>query len=82
MTQIIAPAQIGLNQETTLLIDQSREGACGVDLPEIPNFSLRINQQPRQKIGLPQVNEPQVIRHFVRFSNQNYSIDSGFYPLG
>ena len=71
MTQAKAPAQIGLNQETTLLINQSREGACGVDLPEIPNFSLRINQQSRQSIGLPQVNEPQVIRHFVRLSNQN-----------
>ena len=82
MTQTNAPAQIGLNQETTLLINQSREGACGVDLPEIPNFLLKINQQPRQSIGLPQVNEPQVVRHFVRLSNQNYSIDSGFYPLG
>ena len=82
MTQTYVPAQIGLNQETPLLINQSREGACGVDLPEIPNFLLKINQQPRQSIGLPQVNEPQVVRHFVRLSNQNYSIDSGFYPLG
>ena len=82
MTQTYVPAQIGLNQETPLLINQSREGACGVDLPEIPNFLLKINQRPRQSIGLPQVNEPQVVRHFVRLSNQNYSIDSGFYPLG
>ena len=42
MTQAKAPAQIGLNQETTLLINQSREGACGVDLPAIPNFLLKI----------------------------------------
>ena len=76
------PAQTGLNHETELLIKQSREGACGVDLPEIKNFKSKTGQKSREKIGLPQVNEPQVIRHFVRLSNQNYSIDAGFYPLG
>ncbi len=76
------PKEIGLNQETDLLIRQSREGACGVDLPKVANFSLRTGQNKRSKIGLAEVNEPQVIRHFVRLSNQNYSIDSGFYPLG
>lgn len=81
MTSFI-PKEIGLNHETELLIKQSREGACGVDLPEVANFSLRTGQEKRQAIGLPQVNEPQVVRHFVRLSNQNYSIDAGFYPLG
>jgi glycine dehydrogenase subunit 2 len=77
------PSEIGgLRHETALLINQSREGACGVDLPEIKEFALRTGQKKRERIGLPQVNEPQVIRHFVRLSNQNYSIDSGFYPLG
>ena len=77
------PKEIGgLNHETELLIKQSREGACGVDLPEVANFSLRTGQSKRENIGLAQVNEPQVIRHFVRLSNQNYSIDAGFYPLG
>ena len=77
------PQEIGgLRHETELLINQSREGACGVDLPEIENFALRTGQKNRTEIGLPQVNEPQVIRHFVRLSNQNYSIDAGFYPLG
>src|SRR3989344_2664255 len=80
-----APKEIGgLNHETELLIKQSHEGACGVDLPEVENtkLCLRIGQTKREKIGLPQVNEPQVIRHFIRLSNQNYSIDAGFYPLG
>lgn len=77
-----APKATGLNHETGLLIEQSHEGACGVDLPEIANFALRTGQNNRNKIGLPQVTEPQVIRHFVRLSRQNYSIDAGFYPLG
>lgn len=77
------PKEIGgLSHESELLIRQSRPGACGVDLPEVADFSLRTGQNNRSQIGLAEVNEPQVIRHFVRLSNQNYSIDAGFYPLG
>lgn len=82
MTTNFIPAQVGLNNKTDLLIKQSRNGAIGVDLPEVKSFSLRTGQKARVEIGLPQVNEPQVIRHFVRLSQQNYSIDGGFYPLG
>ncbi len=32
--------------------------------------------------GLPEVSEVDVIRHFVRMSTWNYSIDLGMYPLG
>jgi glycine dehydrogenase subunit 2 len=32
--------------------------------------------------GLPEVSEPEAVRHFVRLSQWNYSIDSQFYPLG
>jgi glycine dehydrogenase subunit 2 len=31
---------------------------------------------------LPEVSEPEAIRHFVRLSQHNYSIDTQFYPLG
>ncbi|GAC1433425.1 MAG: aminomethyl-transferring glycine dehydrogenase subunit GcvPB [Chloroflexota bacterium] len=31
---------------------------------------------------LPELSELQVVRHFTRLSQKNYSIDSGFYPLG
>jgi glycine dehydrogenase subunit 2 len=82
MTNFVPKEIGGLNHETELLIKQSREGACGVDLPEVADFSLRTGSSKRESIGLAQVNEPQVIRHFVRLSNQNYSIDAGFYPLG
>jgi glycine dehydrogenase subunit 2 len=32
--------------------------------------------------GLPQVTEPEVVRHYVGLSRLNYGVDSGFYPLG
>lgn len=76
------PEKVGLANSTELLIKQSREGAIGVDLQNVGKFDLKTGQKARQNIGLPQVNEPQVIRHFVRLSQQNYSIDGGFYPLG
>ncbi|HCR85959.1 MAG TPA: aminomethyl-transferring glycine dehydrogenase subunit GcvPB [Alphaproteobacteria bacterium] len=72
----------GLKYEEKLLFEQSSEGACGVDLQEIKNFQNKTGQQAREKIGLAQVSEPQVVRHFVRLSTQNYSIDHGIFPLG
>ena len=32
--------------------------------------------------GLPEIDEPTVVHHFVRLSHLNYSVDSGIYPLG
>ena len=36
----------------------------------------------RRDLPLPELSEPEVIRHFTHLSQHNYSIDSGFYPLG
>ncbi len=36
----------------------------------------------REKIGLPEVSEPEVVRHFTKLASMNYGIDIGFYPLG
>ena len=36
----------------------------------------------KQKIELPQVAELQVVRHYTRLSQKNFSIDTHFYPLG
>jgi glycine dehydrogenase subunit 2 len=32
--------------------------------------------------GLPELNEPEVVRHYVNLSQLNYAVDVGFYPLG
>jgi glycine dehydrogenase subunit 2 len=36
----------------------------------------------RGELRLPEVNELEVVRHFVRMSQRNHAIDVGFYPLG
>jgi len=36
----------------------------------------------RQNLELPQVAEPEVVRHFVNLSTLNHHVDKGFYPLG
>ena len=35
-----------------------------------------------RRAALPQVAEPQVVRHYTRLSQKNFSIDTHFYPLG
>ena len=72
----------GLNYDENLLFEKEQTDTPGVDLPAPKGTKSRTGQPAREKIGLHQVSEPQVVRHFVRLSTKNYSIDSGFFPLG
>ncbi len=36
----------------------------------------------KDKIGLPQMNELEVLRHYKKLSDLNFCIEKGFYPLG
>ena len=71
-----------------LMFEKSRPGRRGCSLPEcdVPKESLEKlipEKYLRQgSLGLPQVSEPDVVRHFVRLSQQNMGIDTHFYPLG
>jgi glycine dehydrogenase subunit 2 len=40
------------------------------------------NMQRTSQLGLPELSEVEVTRHFMRLSEMNYGVDSGFYPLG
>jgi glycine dehydrogenase subunit 2 len=75
-------------QVVETVFDRSRPGReafslPGLDVPEVdpadvvPAGLLR-EAAPR----LPEVSEPELIRHYVRLSGQNLSIDTAFYPLG
>jgi glycine dehydrogenase subunit 2 len=54
-----------------------------LDVPDVPlgellPARLRRAEAPR----LPEVSEPEIVRHYVRLSKRNFDLDSGFYPLG
>ncbi|MFQ5534835.1 MAG: aminomethyl-transferring glycine dehydrogenase subunit GcvPB [Sphingomonadales bacterium] len=73
----------GLDHEEPLIFELDEAGRSGVDLKEPAETRSRLGGLERtQPIGLPGLSEPEVVRHFVRLSRNNYAIDSGIYPLG
>jgi len=82
MEQNTIDASRALNYEEPLLWEHEQADGGGVDFPAPKNTSLRTGQPAREKIGLANLKEPQVLRHFVRLSTKNFSIDHGFFPLG
>jgi glycine dehydrogenase subunit 2 len=74
----------GLQLEEPLIFEQGCPGRIGVDIAEPgPIDEDRLGGLARKgPIGLPDLSEPQVVRHYTRLSQKNYGIDSGFYPLG
>ena len=66
-----------------IIYDLGSPGRIGVNLPDcdVPELELPANLI-RDDLALPEVGELQVVRHFVKLSQQNYAIDTGFYPLG
>ena len=53
-----------------------------LDVPEVDVAAHFGSAARRTPAGLPEVSEPETFRHFVRLSQQNFAIDTQFYPLG
>ena len=66
-----------------LLCEISQPGRRGFRFPQpdVPLATLP-EKLTRQQLPLPEVSEVDVVRHFTRLSQLNYSIDTGLYPLG
>jgi glycine dehydrogenase subunit 2 len=68
-----------------LIYEKSHEGRTGFSLPTYPELApteispdlVRLDP-PR----LPELSEPEVLRHFTELSTRNFGVDTGFYPLG
>ncbi len=53
------------------------------DVPETPIEDLLPGHARRAEApGLPEIAEPEIVRHYNRMSKRNFDLDSGFYPLG
>jgi glycine dehydrogenase subunit 2 len=67
------------------LFERSRPGRGGGKIPHPPSTALdRIPASARRTNppALPELNEPEVVRHYVNLSQLNHAVDTGFYPLG
>ena len=67
------------------LFERSHPGRGDGKIPHPPKDALdRIPASARRTTpaALPELNEPEVVRHYVNLSQLNYAIDTGFYPLG
>ncbi len=74
--------------DTLTIFERSKPGRRAfsppaLDVPERPldellSPELRRPEAPR----LPEVSEPEIVRHYNRLSKRNFDLDTGFYPLG
>ncbi|HMD81160.1 MAG TPA: aminomethyl-transferring glycine dehydrogenase subunit GcvPB, partial [Anaerolineales bacterium] len=66
------------------VFDLSSPGRTGVKMPasDVPTIDLPPKHLLRSDLPLPELAEVDVVRHYMHLSKFNYSVDSGFYPLG
>lgn len=75
--------KVALLPSEPLLFEIGDIDHSGVDIEEVEISNSRLGNQARKSaLDLPGLTEPETMRHYVRLSRQNYSIDSGLYPLG
>ena len=72
-----------------LVFELSRPGRTGYSLPEGASAPGSMPWEKGDSIvwrasapELPEVSEPDVVRHYTNFSQMNFGVDTGFYPLG
>ncbi len=74
--------------DAMLIFEKSRPGRKGAALPrcDVPDIDVSgtlpkklLREEPA---ALPEVSEPELVRHFTALSQKNFGVDSGFYPLG
>jgi glycine dehydrogenase subunit 2 len=57
--------------------------APAVDVPAAdPAILLPQSLRRSEPARLPEISEPEIVRHYVNLSKRNFDLDSGFYPLG
>ncbi|MBI5512363.1 MAG: aminomethyl-transferring glycine dehydrogenase subunit GcvPB [Deltaproteobacteria bacterium] len=80
-------ASQGIEFDEPLIFERGAPGRTGLSLPplDVPAvepadvFGALARRTPAR---LPEVSEPEVVRHYTRLSQKNFGIDTAFYPLG
>lgn len=70
-----------------LIFEKSKPGRIGYSLPHSSYGNRSIQELPehllrQEPTGLPEADELTVVRHYTNMSNNNFGVDTGFYPLG
>jgi glycine dehydrogenase subunit 2 len=67
-----------------LIFEKSQPGRRGGELPryDVPPAKVPAELQRQVPPRLPELAEPEIVRHFTELSTRNFGIDTGFYPLG
>lgn len=70
-----------------LIFEISQPGRVGCSLPRNVFGNYSLDELPaalrrRSDTLLPEVDELSVVRHYTNMSNNNFGVDTGFYPLG
>jgi len=67
-----------------LIFEKSQPGRRGGELPryDVPLAKVPAELQRQVPPRLPELAEPEIVRHFTELSTRNFGIDTGFYPLG
>ena len=76
--------------DTITIFERSREGRRAFVAPapeeEVPEVAVEellpeaaIRSRPAE---LPEISEPELVRHYTTLSSKNFHLDEGFYPLG
>jgi glycine dehydrogenase subunit 2 len=67
-----------------LIFEKSRPGRRAATLPryDLPRVEVPAELRRAEAPRLPELAEPELVRHFTELSTRNFGIDNGFYPLG
>jgi glycine dehydrogenase subunit 2 len=66
------------------VFEKSRLGRRGYRIPESDCAVAKIDLAGMRSgpIGLPEMGEQDIVRHYVELASKNYHVDKGIYPLG
>jgi len=77
-----------MQKHQSLIFEISKAGRKAYSLPECDVFAASAGEILDKSLlrteapELPEVSEPDAVRHFTQLSQRNHGVDSGFYPLG
>lgn len=69
---------------TRTIFEKSRPGRRGYTLPpsDCPIGEMALPDPRTTPLGLPEMGEQDIVRHYIELASKNYHIDKGMYPLG